>query len=286
VFQGNDEFAARIGAAMALWSLSDAEPVAETRTSWVLRVTSENGPRGLKLLKPYGADEINGARLMQWWGGEGAAAIDAIDGNDILMEWLEGGTLADLLRADYGRDAEATDVLCDVVAKLHRQRPEALPALWPLDQWMRPLLDNDVTFLPADARPMWQRVQAMLKALLASTTNPGPLHGDLHHDNVLGGPGDWRVIDPKGLFGDPVFDVANLFRNPHNADDLVVQPARINGLADRFAERFGWDRRRILEWAAVLTAISAIWNATDANGYQWELKMLPLLLAAVDQSLV
>ena len=36
VFETNDELAARLGAAMQRWSLSDAEPVAETATSWVL----------------------------------------------------------------------------------------------------------------------------------------------------------------------------------------------------------------------------------------------------------
>lgn len=284
MFQGNDELAARIGAAMARWSLSDAEPVAETRTSWVLRVMSPGGPHGLKLLKPYGADEINGARLMQWWAGDGAAAIEAIDGDDILMEWLEGGTLGHLVRADFGRDAEATDVLCDVVAKLHRQRPRPVPDLWPLEGWMKPLLDSKVTFLPVGARPRWERVQTILVALLASTTDPVPLHGDLHHDNVLGGPVNWRVIDPKGLFGDPVFDVANLFRNPHNAGALVLQPERIERLTATFAERFGWSRRRILEWAAVLVAISAIWNKTEANGFEWELKMLPMVLGVLERS--
>ena len=52
----NDELAVRLGAAMERWSLSDAEPVSETPTSWVLKATSPAGPYALKLLKPYGFD--------------------------------------------------------------------------------------------------------------------------------------------------------------------------------------------------------------------------------------
>jgi streptomycin 6-kinase len=277
----NDELAARLGVAMERWSLDAAVPVAETATSWVLRATSATGVHALKLLKPYGFDEINGARLMQWWGGEGAARIDAIDGHDVLMEWLDGGTLGDVVRADNGRDGEATDVLCDVVAKLHRARAAQLPALTPFDQWFRPLLDADLGFLPPNARPMWRRVQAILVALLVSTVKHQPVHGDLHHDNVIGGAGTWRVIDPKGLIGDPVFDVANIFRNPYGAGEMVFRTERIDSLASTFALRFGWERRRILEWACVLTAISAVWN--EKSGFDWELRMLPALLAALDQ---
>lgn len=35
------------------------------------------------------------------------------------------------------------------------------------------------------------------------------LHGDLHHDNLLlSSTGEYRLIDPKGVIGDPVFDIA------------------------------------------------------------------------------
>ena len=44
------------------------------------------GDHALKLLKPYGRDELPGAKLMEWWAGSGAARIHAIEGYDILME--------------------------------------------------------------------------------------------------------------------------------------------------------------------------------------------------------
>jgi streptomycin 6-kinase len=279
----NEELAARLGVAMERWSLSDPEPVSETQTSWVLRVKTKRGIRALKLLKPYGFDEINGARLMQLWGGDGAATVEAIDGHDVLMEWLEGTTLADVVRADNGRDPEATEVLCDVVARLHRKRDAPPPELWTLDYWMRQLRESDLTFLPVEARPLWQRAQAMLADLLATTAERVPLHGDLHHENVIGSGTDWRAIDPKGLIGDPHYEVANVFRNPHGAEELALRQGRINRLADTFERQLGWDGRRLMQWAAVHSAISAIWDHAAGRVFAFELRMVPALLAAVDR---
>jgi streptomycin 6-kinase len=277
------EIERKLREAVARWSLDAVEPFADTATSRVFRARTAGRRVALKILKPYGADEINGARLMVWYAGEGSAEILGVEDETILMEWLDGGTLGDLVRADNSRDGEATDILCEVVARLHRRRSMPLPPLQPLEQSMRPLLHSDLAFLPAEARPRWERARQLVAGLLASTANAGPLHGDLHHDNVLRGAASWQVIDPKGLIGDPVFDVANIFRNPYGADHLAFDPARIDGLADRFADRFDWPRRRILEWAAGLTAISAIWNSARPDGSDWERRMLPLLLAAIDR---
>jgi len=40
------------------------------------------------------------------------------------------------------------------------------------------------------------------------------LHGDLHHDNILLGANNrYRIIDPKGVVGDPVFDIPRFILN-------------------------------------------------------------------------
>ncbi|MEO7220855.1 MAG: aminoglycoside phosphotransferase family protein, partial [Devosia sp.] len=118
---------------------------------------------------------------------------------------------------------------------------------------------------------------------LASTGEVVPLHGDLHHDNIVGGASHWRAIDPKGLLGDPHYEVANVFRNPHGADELALRAGRINRLADTFGDRLGWDAHRVLRWAAVHSAISAIWDVSAGRPFEFELKIVPALFAAVDR---
>lgn len=41
------------------------------------------------------------------------------------------------------------------------------------------------------------------------------LHADLHHDNILSSDNHGFVaIDPKGVFGDPAFEIGTFMRNP------------------------------------------------------------------------
>lgn len=40
------------------------------------------------------------------------------------------------------------------------------------------------------------------------------LHGDFHHDNILlNNDGEYKIIDPKGVVGDPIFDVPRYILN-------------------------------------------------------------------------
>jgi len=40
------------------------------------------------------------------------------------------------------------------------------------------------------------------------------LHGDLHHDNILlGDNNEYKIIDPKGVVGDPIFDISRFILN-------------------------------------------------------------------------
>ena len=50
------------------------------------------------------------------------------------------------------------------------------------------------------------------------------LHGDLHHENILKNEnGGYTVIDPKGVIGDPVFDLSRFILDEFR-DDLTSEP--------------------------------------------------------------
>lgn len=45
------------------------------------------------------------------------------------------------------------------------------------------------------------------------------LHGDFHHDNILlNNDGNYKIIDPKGVVGDPIFDVPRYILNEYEED--------------------------------------------------------------------
>lgn len=268
--------------AMIRWSLTKSTPVAETPRSWIFRV-EQNGRNfaALKILKPGASEEEGrGARLLQWYEGDGAATVFDLHGDTIFMEWLDGGTLGEPAR--NGHDDEATAALCTVVANLHRHRADPPPGLQPLRERFQPLFDTDVRAWPHTARDLYARAAGIALKLFDKPTPEVPLHGDLHHDNILSSDRGWLAIDPKGLYGDPHYEVANAFRNPAGAGKLMSDPRRIRSMADAFSTRLGLERKRILGFAAAHAGLSVCWDLEAGNPITGDLAVLPNLLSAYD----
>ncbi|RUT31246.1 hypothetical protein EMQ25_10315 [Arsenicitalea aurantiaca] len=269
--------------AMIRWSLSKATLLAETDTSWIYRV-DQNGrsPAVLKQLKPDADEsEARGAGLMAWYGGEGAATVfDATDGI-IFMEWLDGDTLGAPARA--GRDEEATIALAHVVSELHRPRALPMPEdLLPVRARFEALFGSRPGAWPAMSKDLLARALGIAHRLFDKPAPQIPLHGDLHHDTILSSPRGWLAIDPIGLVGDPVYELAPVFLNPAGDTKRVTDPARVNALADILSSRLGHSRKRILAFAAAHTALTACWDVAAGRPITLQLTMLPNLLAAHD----
>lgn len=270
--------------ALIRWSLTKSTPVAETPRSWIFKV-EQNGRNfgALKILKSVAAqEESRGARLLQYYAGDGAATVFDIHGDTIFMEWLGGPTLGEPAR--NGRDDEATAALASLVANLHRPRPDRPEDLQPLRERFEPLFKADIRAWPHTARDLYARASGIALNLFDKPMPAMPLHGDLHHDNILSSDRGWLAIDPKGLVGDPHYELANAFRNPHGAIKLAADPKRINAMADTFSARLGLNRKRILGFAAAHAGLSACWDLTSGNSITADLAILPHLLSAYDQA--
>ena len=270
--------------ALIRWSLTKSTPIAETPRSWIFRV-EQNGRNfaALKILKPLVAEEEGrGARLLQWYEGEGAAAVFDIHGDTIFMEWLDGGTLGDPVRA--GHDDEGTIAVATLVSQLHRQRPDAPQGLQPLRDRFQALFDSDVRFWPQTARDLYARSSGIALRLFDRPSAQVPLHGDLHHDNILSSDRGWLAIDPKGILGDPAYETANVFLNPQRATNIAADPRRIAARADILSGRLGYPRKRLLGWAAAHAALSACWDLAEGKTITAQLAVLPNLLSAYDQA--
>lgn len=168
------------------------------------------------MLKVATADEEkSGARVMLWWGGRGAAPVLEICEDAILLERALGDhSLAAFSR--FGRDDEATRIICNTIEVLHRShKPHTapLPVLVPLSVWFGSLQPAAVRY-----GGLFVESARAASALLSSPQEVVVLHGDIHHNNILDfGLRGWLAIDPKGLYGERGFDYANLFCNPERA---------------------------------------------------------------------
>ena len=98
------------------------------------------------------------------------------------------------------------------------------------------------------------------------------LHGDLHYHNVLRSGQTWKAIDPKGVVGDPGYEVGASFYNP--MPRILEVPNLEQILARRVAqlsEELGMERARIRGWGLAQCVRNA-WSMVANN----QLSMNPL----------
>lgn len=246
---------------LALWRLTPDGAAIHTRNADLLPVRREGMALMLKLL--HEPEERRGAGLLHWWDGQGAARVLERTETALLMERATGpGSLADMARS--GRDGEATRILCATVAGLHAPRPGPLPALKSLADQFRELAP-----MAAQRGGILARAAEVAARLLADPREVVPLHGDLHHDNVLDfGPRGWLAIDPQGLIGERGFDYANIFTNPDLSDPthpVATRPGVFEARLEIVVAASGLDRQRLLAWILAWCGLSASWFLGDGD---------------------
>jgi streptomycin 6-kinase len=199
--------------------------------------------------------------------------VFAREGPALLMERLEG--TRDLrAMARGGADEEATRIICSVISDLHRPHGGAAPnSLVPMEVWFRPLEQ-------AASRHggVLREAAKAARQLLAEPRDPLPLHGDIHHGNILdGGSRGWLAIDPKGVFGERAFEYANLFRNPDA--EVALRPGRLMRQAALVASEAELDLRRLLTWIAAYAGLGVAWTMQEGGTDEAGLQLAALALA-------
>jgi streptomycin 6-kinase len=204
-------------------------------------------------------EEERGIGLLAALDGHGAARVLRHDRAAVLLERATGGrSLVRMVR--HGQDDEATRIICDAASRIHGASDRvarAAPPLVDLRTWFQHLFEY------ADRLGPFQRQGADLAAaLLDDPSEPVPLHGDLHHGNVLDfGERGWLAIDPKGLVGEAGFDYANLLCNPSHK--RALRPGRLERQLGVVAEASALDAGRLASWLVAWCALSSTWFTLD-----------------------
>ena len=184
-----------------------------------------------------------------------------LDRSVMVIERVVPGTQ---LREVAMSDDDATRLAAMTVATMWRPVPD--PAgLYPLRRWMRALLDWPPRpgFAATD---LISEAQVLAEALLARSTRTCLLHGDFqHHNLLLRGSGDWAIIDPKGLYGDPGFEVAAWMYNPPGVVDRDDYPELVERRVAICSEVWGIARQDLIAWAFVGAVLSVCWAADDVT---------------------
>jgi streptomycin 6-kinase len=107
------------------------------------------------------------------------------------------------------------------------------------------------------------------------------LHGDMHPRNILAGEREpWLAIDPKGVVGDPLYDVACLINSVPPLPDKRLVRQMMARRADLLAELLSLPRERILRWALADAVLAAWWDYEDGGeGWAWMVTMAAIHLS-------
>lgn len=258
--------------------------VERTGIATIWKVARPDGsPAALKIYDNHDMkNERTGFDFLSGVGGQGAAHIYAFTEGEALLEWLDGPSLGDLSRE--GRDVEACAELVAVANRLHAQvwsLPDGSPRL---EDWFSSLFNITLSAaLDASVVRTFHRCQGVARRLLGSQIDVRPLHGDLHHDNVRLGERGYCAFDAKGIVGERAYELANAFRNPKGAADVVGDPERMLRAATMWSERFGVEQRRLMEWGMVKMALSISWRSDPVTQDDRELGLLETMAGLIDR---
>jgi streptomycin 6-kinase len=255
----------------AAWSMTARPPVANLSYNYVAPAVRADGSEAILKLgvpNPELTTEIEALRL---YDGRGSARLLAVDPDRgaLLLERLKPGdmlvTLAD--------DDEATRIAARVMRQLWQpvlpDHPFPTVHDWAAGlKRMRHEFDGGTGPLPAG---LVAQAETLFAALLPAMAEPVLLHGDCHHYNILRAEREpWLAIDPKGIVGEPAYEVGAVMRNYKPGQLAGPHPERlIERRIAIFAEEWGFERDHLLAWSLAQAVLSAWWSVED-HGSGWE----------------
>ena len=251
------------------WALQVGSPFSLSY-NYVAPATRADGSAAvLKVCFP-GHEFLGEIEALRLYAGDGMVQLLEFDRADgvLLLEGLQPGTEL----AELADDEAATGIAASVMLQLWR--PALAEHAFPtVAEWAAAVPSHRERFGGAGPLPksIFEQGEALFRELLATNAPPMLLHGDLHHFNILRAQRQpWLAIDPKGLVGDPAYDVGAFLYNPigklnnrPNLDQILQRRV------DRLAEHLGFARERILGWGIAQAVLSACWSV-ESPGYGWE----------------
>ena len=253
------------------WSLVDIGVPFSLSYNYVAPVVRADGSEAvLKVSSPHGEHygEIDALLL---YNGEGVNRLLAVDREPgvMLLERLRPGTML----AELADDEEATAIAAQLAQKLWRPAP-AEHTFPTVAGWFQAFARHRAHFGggtgPLDER-IFTTAEATVRDLLADNQPPLLLHGDFHHHNILRAErAPWLIIDPKGLVGDPGYELGPFLYNPLDLATRYPDLRRVLWRRiDQLGELLSFPRARVQGWGIAQAVLSAVWSAAD-EGYGWE----------------
>jgi streptomycin 6-kinase len=253
------------------WCLVALPPLDGASYNYVAPAIRADGAEVMLKIGVPSPELVTEIEALLFYDGRGSVFLLAADRSRgaLLLEWLRLGASLWSVRDDE----EATRIAARVMRQLWPPAPpgHSFPTV---KRWaaglarMRGHFDGTTGPLP---RALVQKAEGLFAELLDTMEDAVLLHGDLHQGNILSAQRQpWLAIDPKGIVGEPAYEVGALLRNISTRQLEQSQPRRLVARrADILAEELGFDRTRLLGWGLAQAVLAAWWCIED-HGEGWE----------------
>jgi streptomycin 6-kinase len=281
---------AELTAAAERWGVRlDPAPPLRSPSGLVAFGRDGDGAQVVVKVAAPGSDEELGGAVLRHFGGNGSVRLLAWEGRATLQERIvPAQPLAELVHT--GDDDAATTQLCATAAALHHAgmpSPEttgiAIPAFATVARWGQAFeryRRAGATLLPA---ALVDRAAELFAELEATQDATCLLHGDLQHYNVLRDERrGWLAIDPKGVIGEPAYELGALLRNPGDGPEAsFADPRIIRRRVSIIHEMLGLNPARVLAWAFAQCVLSAVWSWEDRESPDQAIRVARAIEAAM-----
>jgi streptomycin 6-kinase len=265
------------------WHLKLGVPFANLSYHYVIPAVRDDGMHVvMKAFSPTGEFALQTEALHLFNGRGSVRLLDNDPTNEVqLLERLEPGTLLSTLEDDE----KAISIAASVMRQLWQPAPShsTFPSIL---TWgaglvrLRHYYDGGTGPFPTR---LVEEAETLFAELSTSMAKPMLLHGDLHQENILAAAHEhWLAIDPKGLIGEPAYEIGPLLHNPFPQLLMAPQPGRILAhRIDQLSEELGFDRARVRGWGVYQALLASWWTVEDTGRHSAETLKCAELLAAI-----
>ncbi|WP_338246699.1 aminoglycoside phosphotransferase family protein [Dictyobacter halimunensis] len=249
------------------WQLTLLPPFENLSFHYVAPAIRADGTPVILKTSEFSDEFEHGLAALRIFNGRGIARLLECDEEKkvMVLERLQPGTMLESLVPE--QDVQATSILAGVMRQLWRpvQGIHTFPTVEQLGQDLTQLRACYAGGYGPFPPRLVEEAMDLFATLSASAEVSMLLHGDLQHYNVLRSGDTWLAIDPKGVVGDPGYEVGASFFNP--LPRILEVPNLEQMLARRVAqlsEELGMERARIRGWGLAQCVRNA-WSMVANN---------------------
>jgi streptomycin 6-kinase len=247
------------------WSLTVGPPFPDLSYNYAAPAQRADGTAVVLKIGVVNKELLTEIAALHHYNGHGIARLLSSDAarGVLLLERLQPGTPLISEPDDERATAVAAQVMQQLWSPVSSENSFPTVADWAqgLGRLRQEFDGGTGPFMPK----LLEAAESLFADLLPSQAEPVLLHGDLHHWNILQATrAPWLALDPKGVIGEPAYEVGAWLRNP--IDRLAdwpnlkrIQARRI----DQFVEILDLDRQRLIGWGIAQAVLSAWWSYED-----------------------